>query len=255
MASFIQGLYRHDELQLFRSGWGTVATNIDLLVSEDIVTFMGMMGRAVVSEERDGTTYYGAKDAEYADPVDGTNDLINAWINRRPSFAAFSLGSVEGGRIVRGAVSFPLLKVPRLYWAENGKAYYQPQWYGPDTRCHVAKAERGIVLASENDHPYKDKLTEMGFEVVSLGGIVFKAACVADPRLLGQYSPKFADGPPVVGCVSSSAQAHDYVGVASIVTGAGGFTGPLPLTEGKHGCVFANSIQNRSLMLEALRTS
>lgn len=212
------------------------------------------MGRNVVNKEDRGATLCGAENAEYVDSLNGADNFIKAWPKRHPSLAAFSLGSVENGKIVRGAASFPLLKVPRLYWAEGGGTFLQTKWHGPDDPCYVeADARRGIVLASENKHPYKETLKQIGFDVISLGGIAFKAACVADPQLLGQYMPRLAERGPVVGCVSSSAQAHDYVGVAPIVTGAGGFTGPLPLTAGKHGCVFANNEQNRDLMLEALQ--
>lgn len=247
--------YAQPTLLVVQKPDGTIATAADLEISDHVVAFYNLLNRKVVSEEVGRTAPYGSSNAYYLDPIDGTDDFEAAHQERRPSIAGFSLGEVIGGNAVRGVIHFPLLATPRLYWAEDGQTFRVMTRGGEEEQCLVdTEAKRGIVLVSENPHPYKERLTKMGFDVVSLGGAVFKAACVADPRLLGAFVPKLSDQGPVVGFLSSSAQAHDYAAACRIVANAGGFTGPLPLTAGKHGCAFANTEQNRDLLLEALNS-
>lgn len=242
---------------------GTIALKTDLEISDEVVAFHQARGRSVVSEERGRTAEYGALDAEYLDPIDGTDNFKNSRLlplHLRQSIGAFSLGSAVNGRIVRGAINLPVLHKPRLYWAEQGVGSFRViHRNGPEERLEVnPDSQRGVILASANEHPYKERLRRMGFKVIGLDGIVFKAACVADSSLLHDFDPNLVpEDEIVVGMLSDSAQAHDYAAAEALANGAGAVAcgtdgGVLPLTAGKHGCIFANSEPTRDLLLEAL---
>lgn len=242
----------------------TIVTEADLDISDQVIAFYRATGRGVVSEERGRTAEYGALDAEYLDPIDGTKDFDD---NRegadRQSIGAFSLGSVVGGHVVRGVVNMPILHVPRLYWAEEGRgAYRVMKKGGAETQLHVDPTiTKGAILVSENSYPHIDRLAAKGMRVIRLGGAVFKACSVADPGLIHDFDPSLLPpGEQIIGFVSPSAAAHDYKAAERIVKSAGGFAcgvdgGELPLAKGKHGCVFANSEATRDLLLEAMQAS
>lgn len=242
---------------------GTIALKTDLELSDKVVAFHKARGRDVVSEERGRTAEYGAPDAEYLDPIDGTDNFKNSRLlplRLRQSIGAFSLGSAVNGRIVRGVINLPVLKVPRLYWAEEGVGSFKVmRRNGPEERLEVnPDLRRGVILASANEHPYKERLRKMGFTVIGLDGIVFKAACVADPSLLNDFDPTLVpEGESVVGMLSDSAQPHDYAAAEALANGARAIAcrtdgGVLPLGAGKHGCIFANNERTRDLLIEAL---
>ncbi|HJQ08120.1 MAG TPA: inositol monophosphatase family protein [Candidatus Saccharimonadales bacterium] len=244
---------------------GTIALETDLKVSDEVVAFLKARGRNVVSEEEGRTAEYGALNAEYLDPIDGTDDFKNSRLllrHLRQSIGAFSLGSAVNGRIVRGVINLPVLCAPRLYWAEEAIGSFRVmRRNGPEERLEInPDLRRGVVLASANEHPYKERLRKMGFTVIGLDGIVFKAACVADTNLLHDFDPALIPtNETVVGMLSDSAQPHDYAAAKALAGGAGAVAcgvdgGTLPLVEGKHGCVFANSGHTRDLLLEALGT-
>ncbi len=241
----------------------SIVTDADLAVSDAVIHFFRAMGRNVVSEERGRTAEYGDPNAEYLDPIDGTNDFVKARKIGGYSIAAFSLGSAIEGHVRRGVVNLPLLRVPRLYWAEEDiGAFRVRERDGEPERLHVATEAKGkgAILVSENSHPYIDRLKAMGFTTIALGGAVFKACAVADPSLLESHGLMLLPpGERVVGFISDSAQAHDYAGAKPIVEGAGGFAcgtdgTELQLTAGKHGCVFAVSESTRDGMLEAINS-
>ncbi len=238
----------------------SIVTAADLAVSDAVIHFFGAMGRNVVSEERGRTAEYGDPNAEYLDPIDGTNDFVKARKIGGYSIAAFSLASAIEGHVRRGVVNLPLLHVPRLYWAEeDGGAFRARKRDDEPERLQVAMETKGkgAILVSKNSLPYIDHLEAMGFTTIALGGAVFKACAVADPSLLESHGRMLLPpGERVVGFVSDSAQAHDYAGAKPIVENAGGFTcgtdgAELQLTAGKHGCVFAAGERARDAMLEA----
>jgi fructose-1,6-bisphosphatase/inositol monophosphatase family enzyme len=232
------------------------------LLATRVTAFYKERGRDVVSEERGGTADYGTLDAEYIDPIDGTRNFVNNRVGiDRQSLAAFSLGSVTTGRVARGVVNFPLLRRPRLYWAEEGQGAFRVlEKNGSEARLEVDPTmTSGVVGVSENTHQYVDRLAlHTGLTVVRLSGAVFKACSVADPTLVSDFDPALMlPGEQVIGFISTSAQPHDYLAAERIVEEAGGEAcgldgGPLPLGAGKHGCVFANSERTRDLLLEAL---
>lgn len=241
----------------------TIALKTDLEISDEVVAFHQARGRNVVSEERGRTAEYGALDAEYLDPIDGTDNFKNSRLlprHLRQSIGAFSLGSAVNGRIAHGVINLPVLKVPRLYWAEQGVGSFKVMCRnGPEERLEVnPDLRRGVVLASANEHPYKERLRKMGFTVIGLDGIAFKAACIADPSLLHDFDASLLpEGETVVGMISDSAQPHDYAAAERVVESARGFAfgingGALPLIEGKHGCGFANSERTQGYLLEAM---
>jgi fructose-1,6-bisphosphatase/inositol monophosphatase family enzyme len=242
---------------------GTIALETDLKVSDEVVAFFAARGRGVVSEEEGRTAEYGALDAEVLDPIDGTKNFDDSRSlprKLRQSIGAFSLGSAVNGRIARGVINLPVLRVPRLYWAEEATGSFRVMRRNePEERLEVnPDLQRGVILASANEHPYKERLRKMGFIVIGLDGIVFKAACVADPSLLPDFdSTLIPANETVIGMLSDSAQPHDYAAAERVVESAGGFAfgingGALPLTEGKHGCGFANSERTRDYLLEAM---
>ena len=237
----------------------TVVTDADLAISDEVVDFFRSIGRSVVSEEQGGTAQYGALNAEYLDPIDGTYDFCQSRELGKQSLAAFSLGSVIDGQMVRGVVDLPLIKDPCLYYAEiETPSFRIDRKTGEQKRIEVAEDEKGIVLVSTNHHAYIGRLAKMGFETIGLDGAVFKACSVADPELISRYSPQLqVKHKRVVGFVSTSAQPHDYVAAAVIARSADGIAcgldgGELNLSEGKHGCVFANNIVVKNLLLESV---
>jgi len=241
----------------------SIVTAADLAVSDAVIHFFGAMGRNVVSEERGRTAEYGDPNAEYLDPIDGTNDFVKARKIGGYSIAAFSLGSAVEGHVRRGVVNLPLLRAPRLYWAEADiGAFRVKKRDNEPERLQVATDTegKGAILVSKNSSPYIDRLNAMGFTTIALSGAVFKACAVADPTLLQDCDPTLLPpGEQVVGFISDSAQAHDYAGAKPIVENADGFTcgtdgAELRLTAGKHGCVFAASERTRDEILEAFNS-
>jgi len=238
----------------------SLVTAADIAISDSVVHFFGVRGRRVVSEERGRTAEYGDPDAEYLDPIDFTNNFKNARLLGKQSIAAFSLGSAVGGNIVRGVINLPLMDRPRLYWAEDGVGAFRVRGRGgqPEQLEVMQRSKGGVILVSENHHPYISRLQRMGFRTVPLGGAVFKASCVPDQGLLTDFEPNIlARGEWVAGFVSDSAQAHDYAAAKKIAEEAGMLAcgiegGELLLTKGKHGCIFACTELARDSMIEAL---
>jgi len=260
MGDMMVGYFNLAELPEELKADQSLVTAADIAISNAVVRFFQAQGRNVVSEESGRTAEYGDPDAEYLDPLDGTADFAEARKLGRQSIAAFSLGSSVDGEVVRGVVNLPLLRVPRLYWAENGVGAFRVMERGgqPERLECEPQSKGGVILVSENRHPYIDRLQAMGYTTVSLGGAVFKACCVADPNLVSDFNSDLL--PPderVVGFVSDSAQAHDYAAAQAIAENAGVLVcgvdgGKLPLTAGKHGCVFAASEIARDDMIEAI---
>ena len=261
MGGVMRDYFGRPDLASERKGDGSLVTEADMFVSNYVIGFYRARNRGVVSEEVGRTAEYGDPDAEYLDPIDGTHDFSEGRMRKpRLSIAAFSLGSVLGGEIMRGVVNLPLLSSPRLLWAERGRgAFCLPERNGRAERLRVdATARKGIILVSERRHTYADFIEAHGLRTVGFGGIVFKACAVADPRLMEtQKSVAMRAGEQVIGFVSDSASAHDYA-AAAIVREAGGLAcgmdgGPLRLGSGKQGCIFANNQATRDLLIESLR--
>lgn len=247
-----------------QKGDGSPVTEADTFISEAVVNFYRSTGRGVVSEEEGRTAQYGDPNAEYLDPIDGTKDFeAGRRRNPRQSIAAFSLGSVVGGQFYRGVVNLPLLSSPRQYWAELGTgAYRVMQQGGQEIKLQVNRGlTEGVILVSENHHPYIDYIEARGLRTVRLGGVVFKACAVADPSLMEtQHSAILPSDEQVIGFLSDSASTHDYAAAAAIAEGAGVIAcatdgGPLSLRAGKNGCIFAANNLVRNLLVDAMRAN
>jgi fructose-1,6-bisphosphatase/inositol monophosphatase family enzyme len=219
-----------------------------------------------VSEELLGrTAEYGSPDAGYLDPLDGTRDFVeNHPIpdHLKQSAAAFSLGIAVDSVIERGVVNLPLIRPSHMYWAEHGHTY-RIDTLVDDTQLKIdtSATKHGVVLVTDGEHrPHMDALKQMNFRVVQLSAAVFKACAVVDPQLIHEYDPDLLDPDErVVGFVSRKTYAHDYAATSVIAKNAGAFAraadgSELPLTEGRHGCVFANSEEVGYQLLEALAT-
>ena len=245
----------------------TPVTEADLFISDQVVAAFKARGRGVVSEEKGRSAAYGIRNAEYLDPIDGTKDFT-AGQHRSPrrSIAAFSLGSVVGGKMVRGVIAAPLLATPRMYWAEAGQgAFRMMSRGGSEQRLRVAKAAKsGIVLVTDSAKTpkYIDRVREQGFTPVKAGGSVMKACCLADLGLFHQAYPELegdlCEKMPVVGFMSDSAWAHDYAAAAVVVREAGGLAcdkrgGALKLSKGLNGCVFSINKTIQSQLVGAMR--
>jgi len=247
-----------------QKGDGSPVTEADIFISEAVVNAYRSKGRGVVSEEEGRTAQYGDPNAEYLDPIDGTKDFEEGRSrNPRQSIAAFSLGSVVGGQFIRGVVNLPLLSSPRQYWAELGTgAYRVMERGGPETKLQVNQGlTEGVILVSENHHPYIDYIEARGLRTVRLGGAVFKACAVADPSLMEtQDSIVLPADEQVIGFLSDSASAHDYAAAAAITHSAGGIAcgidgSPLSLKAGKNGCIFATNDLVGGLLVDAMRAN
>jgi fructose-1,6-bisphosphatase/inositol monophosphatase family enzyme len=264
MGDVMERYFNQKVLASEQKGDGSPVTEADMFVSKTVVDFYQARGRGVVSEEEGRTAEYGDLNAEYLDPIDGTKDFKEGR-NRNPrqSIAAFSLGSVVEGQFTRGVINLPLLSSPRQYWAEQGVgAYRTMEQGGRETRLKVnPNLTEGIILVSENRHPYIDYIEAHGLRTLRLGGAVFKACTVADPGLLEtQTTTELLDDEQVIGFLSDSASTHDYAAAAAILQNAGGVAcgidgNPLSLKDGKNGCVFANSDVVRRLLVDAMRVS
>lgn len=241
---------------------GTPVTGADKIINRDTIQFFTQRGRRVAGEEG-GTTEYGDPDAEYLDPLDGTRNFLRARAaGLRNSHAAYSLGGVDEGQFTRGVANFPLLTVPRMYWAERGRGAYRiMERDGEERRLEVdTELESGIVLVSERYRPYMKPLVEQeGLRAVRCGGAVFKACAVADPSIMEtQAKIVLGAGEQIIGFLSDNAHAHDYAAAVTIVREAGGIAcnltgGELQLTTGRHGCIFANNENVRDRLLEVMR--
>lgn len=260
MGGVMQDYFQRPDLGRSDKTDGSPVTEADLFISDAVVRLYEAVGRRVVSEERGRTGEYGDLYAEYLDPIDGTKDFEDGRLrDPRVSIAAFSLGSVEDGRFHRGVVNLPLLQTPRMYWAESEQGAYRRFPGEDDQSIRVdTTREEGVVLVSENDHPYIDFLDRQdGIRTVRLGGAVFKACAVADPSLIETQSGLLLPGEQVIGFLSDSASAHDYTAAAAITQQAGGVAwgldgGALSLGKGKNGCVFANNQKVGRLLVAAM---
>lgn len=241
----------------------TIVTEADLAISDWVVAFYRQYGRGVVSEERGRSAEYGAFDAEYLDPIDGTRNFSEARKFGHQSIAAFSQGCVSNGRIVRGVVNFPLMHYPRLYWAEETLGAYRVMTEnGPEVPLEVdQRPTRGVVLVSENYSRFDEPLERCGLTAVHLGPTVFRACAVADEHLVNDFDPRIVPlGEKVIGFISSRTSAHGYVGAAAVVRAAGGIAcgtdgGELLLTAGKNGCIFANNETTRDMLIETVNAA
>lgn len=234
-------------------------TDSDLEISIDVVDFLGEFGRNVVCQ-RDRSAEYGNLDAEYLNPIDTTNDFWVGTNRLRPhSIAAFSLGSVMGGKFERGIANFPLLLRSHLYWGERDFGAYRLS-DTTETRLHINTTHtEGAILVSENHHKYVDSLEKSGFQVVSLGGTAFNACAVVDSELIRMQAIVPIPEEPIIGFVSDSAQPHEYAAVAAIMQAAGGIASGidgqnLRLDVGNHGCIFANNKLVQRALMDAAKT-
>lgn len=263
MGDVMERYFHQEQLESEEKSDGSPVTEADISISNKVVNFYQLRGRGVVSEEEGRTAQYGNPDAEYLDPIDGTEDFKEGR-KRDPkqSIAAFSLGSIVGGQFARGVVNLPLLSSPRLYWAEQGQAHRVMKREGEDTQLKINSGlTEGVILVSEKHHSYMDYIEARGLRAVRLSGAVFKACAVADPSLLEtQPSTPLRNDEKVIGFLSDSASAHDYAAAATILEGAGGVMcgvdgSPLSLRAGKNGCVFANNETIRKLLVDAMQAA
>lgn len=234
-------------------------TDLDELLSEELVEAYRLRGTKVVSEEG-GTAPYGARNVIVIDPVDGTSDVI-AGQGRRPrvSLAMISIGMLTN-ELVMGAVCAPLLGGPTVLYGGIHNAGAFREINGKRVTCKIDKRpERGVVLisskASEKNEALSARLVANGFVPLRLHGAVFKACALIDPKLLDFYKLPGVQTPeqPIVGFITGGF-LHDIAGTVPIARAAGAHVtsrtgGPVDLGAGR-GCIMANNQNTHHHLLD-----
>lgn len=247
------------KLRIKRKSDGSKVTDLDELLSEEIVEEYGLRGIKVVSEEG-GTAPYGARKVIVIDPVDGTDDSIEGQERRpRVSLAMISIGMLTD-KLVMGAVCAPLLGGPTVLYGGIHNVGAFREINGKRVTCKIdTKPEKGVVLMSSKVNPKNEalsaRLVASGLVPLRLHGAVFKACTLIDPDLLDLYKSPSVQKPklPIVGFITGG-HLHDIAGTVPIARGAGAFVtsrtgGAVDLGTGR-GCIMANNENTHRHLLE-----